>query len=509
VSSHHHHGVTASSSTTGGGGTVGTALTSDDLLHEGTIGLAEAIDRHNILLHLNNNNTTAQYSSNNTTTTTTRLSTYATYWIRARILRAMHNRGEHALLRFPEHVIQASHRLVKSAKLLGLEWEDVVDMVLVDTNDGEEDTTKLGIQTRILRDRLCRLANIPIKSNLFQDAVRARCMSKVGQYTTSLESWMTDDASSSLLEDVVDDNDEDNTSSITIESYDDDETLRGDETQVIVGGGGGHNIVNTLSKFLIPREIEVLSLRYGLIPPTSSNADEEEMGGSSIQVIEKKKNAIVDGQYCNDKQQQQQQQQQPQQQQQQQQHQQSQQPPLVFHDYETEAMDGLFGPQGMLSHYNTVASSPTFTNNEGVASTIVTTTTVPAAIAVAVPTTTISKTTTFASSSMEMQSLSKTTLSAASQLCNGGELSSGMIIPTTPPSSSSPISSRSSSSSKSINNNNNNNGKQQTLLSFKEIGKHMKFSSEYCRRTCSVALNKLTRAVEEGRLVESDFLLGW
>jgi hypothetical protein len=152
--SSHHHGVTASSTTssTSGGGTAGTALTTDDLLHEGTIGLAEAIDRHNILLHLNNNNNNNNNNSTTTqcnNTTTTRLSTYATYWIRARILRALHNRGEHALLRFPEHVIQASHRLVKSAKLLGLEWEDVVDMVLVDADGEDEDTstTKLGIQT--------------------------------------------------------------------------------------------------------------------------------------------------------------------------------------------------------------------------------------------------------------------------------------------------------------------------------------------------------------------------
>jgi hypothetical protein len=34
-------------------------------------------------------------------------------------------------------------------------------------------------------------------------------------------------------------------------------------------------------------------------------------------------------------------------------------------------------------------------------------------------------------------------------------------------------------------------------------------AGEYCRRTCSVALSKLSRAVEEGRLAESDFLLGW
>jgi hypothetical protein len=48
-----------------------------------------------------------------------------------------------------------------------------------------------------------------------------------------------------------------------------------------------------------------------------------------------------------------------------------------------------------------------------------------------------------------------------------------------------------------------------SLLPFKEVGKRMKFSGEYCRRTCSVALSKLSRAVEEGRLAESDFLLGW
>ena len=47
------------------------------------------------------------------------------------------------------------------------------------------------------------------------------------------------------------------------------------------------------------------------------------------------------------------------------------------------------------------------------------------------------------------------------------------------------------------------------LLPFKEIGRRMEFSGEYCRRTCAGALEKLTRAAEEGRLAESDFLLGW
>ena len=468
MSSSHHRGVTAGGSSTSG---TGTALTSDDLLHEGTIGLAEAIDRHNIYL---NNNTTTRYNNN------TRLSTYATYWIRARILRAMQSRGEHAVLRFPERVVQASHRLVKSAKLLGLEWEDVVDMVLV---AGEDDDELVGIETRKLRDRLCGMANIPTNGNLFKDAVRVRCMSKAGQYTSSLESWMTD----ASAEDVV--YDEEDTTSIAIESYD--ETLGGEAQRVVVGGGG--HIVKTLSKFLIPREIEVLSLRYGLVPPTVTTLSSY----VSSNVIENENAMIVVGHNCNDEQQQQ--------------HQQQQQP-VIFHDYETEAMNGLFGPQGMLSHYTDASSPlPTSTNNEGV-STIIETI-VPAIVspAVATPPTT-SKTTSFASSSVESQSLSKTTLSA--ELHSKGEVP-GMLVPRTTTttifssSSSTPNISRPiTSNSIIINSNNINNGKQ-TLLSFKEIGKRMKFSSEYCRRTCSVALDKLTRAVEEGRLVESDFILGW
>lgn len=463
-STSHHHGVTAGSSSTSGTGGTGTALTSDDLLHEGTIGLAEAIDRHNILL-LDNKNTNDNDN--------TRLSTYATYWIRARILRAMQSRGEHAVLRFPERVVQASHRLAKSAKLLGLEWEDVVDMVLV---AGEDDDDKLvGIETRKLRDRLCGMANIPTNGNLFRDAVRVRCMSKAGQYTSSLESWMTD----ASAEDVV--YDEEDTTSIAIESYD--ETLGGEAQRVVVGGGG--HIVKTLSKFLIPREIEVLSLRYGLVPPTVTTLSSY----VSSNVIENENAMIVVGHNCIDEQQHQQQQQ-----------------PIIFHDYETEAMNGLFGPQGMLSHYTDASSPlPTSTNNEGV-STIIET-----IVPVATPPTT-SKTTYFASSSVKSQSLSKTTLSAV--LHSKGEVP-GMLVPRTTTttifssSSSTPIISRPiTSNSIIINSNNINNGKQ-TLLSFKEIGKRMKFSSEYCRRTCSVALDKLTRAVEEGRLVESDFILGW
>ena len=153
------------------------ALTRDDLLHEGTIGLAEAIDRHDPVRDV-------------------RLSTYATYWIRARIVRAVQNRGEHALLRFPERVVQASHRLAKAAREMGLEWDDVVDvsvLVVVDDEDDDGGSGSGGLageRTRELRARLCEAAGIPATGALFGDAVRVRSMSMSGTTTAPLESWM-------------------------------------------------------------------------------------------------------------------------------------------------------------------------------------------------------------------------------------------------------------------------------------------------------------------------------
>ena len=156
------------------------ALTRDDLLHEGTIGLAEAIDRHDPVRDV-------------------RLSTYATYWIRARIVRAVHNRGEHALIRFPERVVQASHRLARAAREMGLEWDDVVDVSVLVADGGDGDGCGrggggggglAGERTRELRERLCERAGIPSSGTLFGDAVRVRSMSMSGTTTAPLESWM-------------------------------------------------------------------------------------------------------------------------------------------------------------------------------------------------------------------------------------------------------------------------------------------------------------------------------
>lgn len=343
-------GNTGSSSSSPSESKVGSALTRDDLLHEGTIGLAEALDRYDLAYAYSEPN--QQSSTDKACPKGAKLGTYATYWIRARIVRAIQSR-EH-VIRFPERVLQASHRLVKAAKDIGVEWNEVIEMV-----EATADSSSLSSKRQKQRDALQQATGITSEF-LFREAVRVRSMSTSGPHTP-FESWMSADQ----------------------EEEDDDEEEASPE-----------HIRETLSKFLKPREVEVLSLRYGLI-----SADEE---GAFAGVDNA--NAVASP------------------------------PQLVFRDYEAEAEEDLFGSNGILSHYSAMPSKPSSVST-------------PAAAAEA----TSNKTT---------QERSKTTSTPA-------------------------------------------------LLPFKEIGKRMKFSGEYCRRTCSAALNKLTRAAEEGRLAESDFLLGF
>ena len=340
----------------------GNSLSRDDLLHEGTIGLAEAIDKYDLAyanMDVVQQQSPSSPSSSKSTSSSSlvgaRLGTYATYWIRARILRAIQSR-EHAI-RFPEHVLQASHRLVKTAKDMGLDWGVVTELADFDV---------ISVSQEKLREKLREAAGIK-SDNLFRDAVRVRSISRSG--STTLETWMAPSSAAS--------------------------TASEDE---LLSEGGQEQMLETLSKFLIPREIEVLSLRYGLV----STKEEEES------VVEVQSAVTLDKR--------------------------------VFHDYQAEAEEDLFGLAGILSHYS---STP------------------------AVATVSPAKT--------------KAATSAASPVTSSSlRMASQKMKKATP-----------------------------TLLPFKDIGKRMKFSGEYCRRTCTVALNKLTTAVEDGRLAESDFLLAF
>merc|ERR1712238_356461 len=368
-----------------GASQVGAALSRDDLLHEGVLGLAEAIDRYDLTyiqnvedLELGNNvvirtNATATAAARSLSTLPkgARLGTYATYWIRARILRAIQSR-EH-FLRFPEHALLASHRLVRAARDMGLEWHYVVDELA--------NYHVISVGRKRLRTRLREAAGIKSHS-LFLEAVRIGNMSRA-KVVTPLEPWMTPSA----LVTRVDGGDDE-----------------------LASEAGQEHILDTLSKFLVPREVEVLRLRYGLASSEEEGSSEEvESCGKSKDVASSQQRSVC--------------------------------------DYQAEAEDDLFGPDGVLSHYTT-------TPNEGVA----------------VVATSSSKTVRNKLKYFEI------TPSPVSQI---------KMHPT---------------AKKAL---------SPALLSFKEIGKQMQFSGEYSRRTCAQARDKLKLAAEEGRLAESDFLLGW
>lgn len=328
---------------------IGAALSMDDLLNEGTIGLAEALDKYDFdYSELKKDDSTNPQGA--------RLGTYATYWIRARITRAIQSR-EYAF-RFPEGTLQASHRLVKAARVLEIEWSTVVDLQIADTPRKEQ-----------LRSSLFGAAAISSESQ-FREAIRVRNMS-LATTTTRLESWMTSRSSSANLQ--FNEHPE----------------------------SGCEHIHDTLSKFLGPKEVQVLSLRFGLVPPNEENSSE---------VALSKKSGF-------------------------------------YRDYQAEAEEDLFGPSGILSHYSDVPSKQS--------------------VSISALTSNVAR---------KSSSATKKTSSARLNLTRSHKLSLST---------------------------------NQALLPFKEVGKNMKVSGEYCRRLCAEALRKLSLAAEEGRLAESDFLLGW
>lgn len=330
---------------------IGAALSMDDLLNEGTIGLAEAIDKYDF-----------EYSELKKTDSShpkgNRLGTYATYWIRARITRAIQSR-EHAF-RFPEMTLQASHRLVKAARVLELEWSTVIDLQIVDTPEKEK-----------LRSSLFGAAVISSEAQ-FREAIRIRNLSS-STTTTHLESWMTSPSSGANLE--VNEAPE----------------------------SGSQHIHDTLSKFLRPKEVQVLSLRYGLTFPDETQK----------KAVSKKTR--------------------------------------VYRDYQAEAEEELFGPTGILPHYSAMPSGQL----------------IPAA---------------FKKEATSTKKVIRKSLSTASKQKALSTLTKSHRVSLSTP---------------------------RALLPFKEVGKKMQVSGEYCRRLCGEALRKLSLAAEEGRLAESDFLLGW
>jgi RNA polymerase sigma factor (sigma-70 family) len=177
------------------------SITVDDLIQEGSIGLARAVDK---------------YDPTYRDTSPAKFSTYAVYWIRAAILRCLAEKND--VMHIPEHVTTAIRTISKAASALGVSLEE------------ENHTTH-----KILSDAT------GLSDSLLRNAILVR--NRRRKHSTSVlsfESWMQ--LGKDYEVDLVQ-NDRDSVSSATLNM---------------------ENIKQTLSIFLRPKEMEALSWRYGL-----------------------------------------------------------------------------------------------------------------------------------------------------------------------------------------------------------------------------------------------------
>mmetsp|Transcript_32427 Transcript_32427/g.37540 ORF Transcript_32427/g.37540 Transcript_32427/m.37540 type:complete len:649 (+) Transcript_32427:64-2010(+) len=194
------------------------SLTKDDLVQEGSIGLSRAVDKYNPRI--------AQQ-------TRARFATYGVFWIRAAVLRCIAERDD--LVRAPEHVSAAISKLRKAAQTLG--FAGVLDF----SEEG-----RAWREAEIAKSQAALLMEeTGLSITQINEALKVEKRRMGGGYT-SLEPWMQ--CLTSVTEDSGDDS-----SVVAADNEDSHKSLR-----------------DSLGRFLRPKEMEALSLRYGFGKPQCS-----------------------------------------------------------------------------------------------------------------------------------------------------------------------------------------------------------------------------------------------
>lgn len=178
------------------------SLNREDLVQEGAIGLAKAVDRFNPGIG-------------------GKLSTYAVYWIRAAVFRCIAQCDEP--VRVPEHVWASVRKISKAAHRLGIE---------LDSSNGDGSSVMNAADAK----RLAEEAGLTDRQ--FAEALKVR--KRRNQGTLSFESWMQQGKS---IETDIWTSLSDSAPSLSAEN---------------------DQLHNTLSRFLGPRELEAICWRYGL-----------------------------------------------------------------------------------------------------------------------------------------------------------------------------------------------------------------------------------------------------
>lgn len=185
------------------------ALGYDDLIQEGVFGLAVALEKYNHSIATNST-----------------FGTYAYYWIRASVSRAVASHGAKDLIRIPEHVSLAISKIQKACQRLGLDC-DLMDDTSIRTSSLLRDPSR--------EKALALEAGLTVKQ--LKEALLVANRRKMGGYV-EIQPWFK---AASVLEEQED--------------------VKGREFWVEAFG-----------KFLRPKELEALGLRYGLWPTSSDTA---------------------------------------------------------------------------------------------------------------------------------------------------------------------------------------------------------------------------------------------
>ena len=187
------------------------SLSREDLIQEGSIGLARAIDRWNPAIG-------------------GKFSTYAVYWVRAAILRCIAEKDD--LLRIPEHMSTTVRKMTRGAHKLGLELDS--DEILSSALWKEAKAAKALAEEAGLTDKQ------------LTEAMRIRARRNTGGYV-EFESWMQKGV--------------DIESDVSTVTSRDEHSLRGVEVE---------DLRKALGRYLRPKEMEALFWRYGLLDESTT-----------------------------------------------------------------------------------------------------------------------------------------------------------------------------------------------------------------------------------------------